>query len=73
MKQFLIGLGLLVSMAVLGFFAYVLVWYVPTALYTEAKCLKNGWKDYRVSIGLQKYCVREENEYEITKPLSEVL
>ena len=39
----------------------------------EKKCLLYGWKDYSVTWDFQKYCIREENEYEIVKPLEEII
>lgn len=39
----------------------------------DAQCLEHGWKDARLDWRLRAYCIREENEYEIVRPLHEVL
>lgn len=54
----------------------VVVWFIAF-LYkyavTEIYCLRAGWADSAVTVTLEPYCIREENEYEITKPLWKVL
>lgn len=58
------------------FIALVIIWIVLFLVMTadvEAKCLKLGWADYAVAFNLKQYCIREENEYEITVPLSDVI
>lgn len=40
---------------------------------TNQKCLELGWRDGEITWNFQAYCIREENEYEITKPLKELL
>lgn len=39
---------------------------------TESTCLSYGWKDAKIDWRLKGYCIREENEYEIVKPLNEI-
>jgi len=29
----------------------------PVAIYTEAECLRKGYPEYRVSLGLERYCI----------------
>lgn len=31
--------------------------YLPVVLYTEAECLRKGYPEARVSIGLERYCM----------------
>ncbi len=55
---------------------FLLGYGVLTAIYsltTEQICLENGWKEGVITWNLQRYCSREENEYEITKPLKEII
>ena len=40
---------------------------------TSQKCRAAGWGEASITWNLEKYCHREENEFEITKPLNEVL
>jgi len=40
---------------------------------TQATCLKYGWKDHAVTWNFERYCIREEDEFEITKPLSVII
>lgn len=47
--------------------------YMTFAFATNQKCLEAGWRSSEVTWNLQQYCSREENEYEITKPLKKVL
>ena len=39
------------------FAIYVLFIMVPVLMYTEAECLREGYPEYRVSIGLERYCM----------------
>ena len=59
-------LGLL---AVIAFFGYIIALAV-VAFRTEVACLNHGYPTSHVGYNLQPFCTREENEYEITKPLS---
>lgn len=43
------------------------------SLRAEKLCLQHGWKDAKVTWDLTAYCVREENEYEIVKPLAVIM
>jgi len=51
----------------------MLIIFAPRSLYVDAKCKELGWKNSSITWNLKAYCIREENEYEITKPLSELL
>ena len=31
--------------------------YTPVLLYTEAECLRNGYPESRVTVGLERYCI----------------
>lgn len=39
----------------------------------EAQCYQHGWADYKVAWNFNSYCLREENEYEIIRPLADIL
>ena len=58
-----VGMGILVIV--------FLVWSAFT-LSVEQQCLSHGWKEGRVTWNLERYCIREENEYEITRLLSDI-
>ena len=45
---------------------------IPYLMYAEKECLSRGWKESSVTWDLTIYCIREENEYEIVRPLSEI-
>ena len=49
-------LGLLVTPIVL-FFAYCLFIWSPVNIYTEAECLREGYPEYKLSVGLERYCI----------------
>ena len=42
---------------VLLFVLYVLFVWAPVMLYTEAVCYEKGYPDYRLTVGLKKYCM----------------
>lgn len=63
------GIGIVVIVA---FFVWIGAMLFAN-FYVQARCLDAGWASYNVSITLSGYCIREENEYEITRPLREVL
>ena len=44
-------LGLIVLML------YMILVMAPVAIYTDAKCLEKGYPEFRVTIGLEKYCM----------------
>ena len=48
-------ISLLVALAL--FCLYVTFIFVPVVFYTEAECLRNGYPEARVSIGLSRYCM----------------
>ena len=56
---------------VLAIIIYAAVFTVCVAK-TELACAQEGWRDYTVTWNLEQFCVREENEYEIIKPLGEI-
>ena len=39
------------------FILYSILIWVPVNIYTDAKCLQLGYPEYRVTIGLEKYCL----------------
>ena len=60
-----------VGCLILGGIAFV-VWmaaFMMLSVTTEARCLEAGWAKASVTYNLRRFCIREENEYEITKPL----
>jgi len=57
-------------LAVVGFVVYLCVFAVVTVA-TEAKCLRAGYPTTHVAWSFEKYCTREENEYEVTVTLEE--
>lgn len=60
----------------LGVFVVTLLVYftifMAISAQTKRACLRAGWKDNEVTWNLERYCIREENEYEITKPLATI-
>ena len=62
----------LVALLALAIVVYALAFMVVAAK-TEAVCAQHGWRDYTVTWNFTQYCVREENEYEIIKPLHEIV
>ena len=36
---------------------YMFLIFIPVKLYTQAECLREGYPEYRVSIGLERYCM----------------
>ena len=61
--------GLLVFLGIL--LIYVFIWAI-ISFNVDAQCLEYGWKDSSVTYNFHSYCIREENEYEITKSLEQV-
>ncbi len=41
--------------------------------YVGSQCLEYGYANHSVTWNFKGYCIREENEYEIVKPLSELI
>lgn len=64
--------GMLLMITFVLFFIYSLVFIVIYST-TEQLCLENGWKEGIITWNFQRYCGREENEYEIVKPLKEII
>ena len=49
--------GVFVMVAVFGvLLLYLMFFWVPVLLYTEAECLRNGYPKAQVSVGLERYC-----------------
>lgn len=57
---------------ILIIFAIYMIIIGITEVITNQKCLELGWRDGETTWNFQTYCSREENEYEITKPLKEL-
>lgn len=47
--------------------------YAAITISNEAICLEHGWASSKTTYTLKGYCIRKENEYEITKPLLEIV
>ncbi len=60
-----VGIGIVLFLVAIGAF-------IVTDARTQANCLRQGWANHTVTWNLVGYCIREENEYEITVPLSEL-
>ena len=58
---------------IIGFIVGVIIVWFILDLTTQSKCLELGWASSEITWNFQAYCIREENEYEITKPLKELL
>ncbi len=53
----------------------LLVWVVGgvgRAVYVDSRCLELGWRTGLLNWKLEGYCTRQENEYDITRPLKEL-
>jgi len=37
--------------------AYTFFIWTPVSIYTEAECLREGYPEHRVSVGLERYCM----------------
>lgn len=46
---------------------------LAVSLRADKLCLEQGWANSKVTWDLTTYCIREENEYEIVKPLEAIL
>jgi len=68
MEKFGIGVAVILLALFLG---WVIV-YIAVDLNGQARCLRLGYASHGVTGGMTTYCIREENEYEITVPLSEL-
>ena len=62
------AVGLLTTLFVICMIAFAV-----KAVLTEKLCLENGYANSNLAIDFTGYCIREENEYEITIPLKELL
>lgn len=49
------GIGVLLVLGV--FMSYLMFVVIPTAMYTEAECLRKGYPKSSVTIGLERYCM----------------
>jgi hypothetical protein len=66
--------NLAINLLIIGFvifFLFITI-YIIVSADTAQKCLLLGWKSSAVTWNFQRYCSREENEFEITKPLEEI-
>lgn len=57
------GLMYLIMILIIAFpifSLYTIMVWGPVALYTEVKCLEAGYPEYKVTVGLQKYCLNLE-------------
>lgn len=52
------------------FFGYLFTWGV-VAVGTESACLAAGYPTPHTAWTFERYCTREENEYEVTVPLEQ--
>ena len=59
-ERVVVAVGYCLGGAFLLFMFFLLVAYLPVALYTQAECLRNGYPKYAVSIGLERYCMNLE-------------
>ena len=69
-------LGMAVMVFFLLLFVVFLAWAlasIPVMMGAESLCLEAGYPRATVTWNWKTYCVREENEYEIVKPLRDVL
>ena len=49
---------LLTAVTALGLFmVYAIFIYMPVTIYTESECLREGYPEYRFSVGLERYCM----------------
>ena len=46
---------------------------VGSYMSVQAVCLENGWAKAELTWNLRGYCIREENETEITVPVEQVV
>jgi len=44
------------------FCLYTIFIWGPVNIYTEAKCLKAGYPEHRVSVGLEMYCLNLQGD-----------
>jgi hypothetical protein len=65
--------AVIIIVGLLAMFVIAMVVYLPIGLETNRQCLKYGWKTGEVTWDLRRYCIREENEYEVVKPLPEII
>lgn len=49
------AIGIFIGVVAL-FVIYCMFFIIPVAMYTEAKCLRNGFPHYHVTVGLETYC-----------------
>lgn len=66
-------LFLKITLGILVVVTIVLAVYRLYGVIVDQRCLAAGWKASKVTWNFEAYCVREENEYEITTPLSQIL
>jgi len=61
-----------VGVAAGAMFILWILCYCVVSFNVQKTCLEAGWRDYEVTWDYSAFCVREENEYEIVIPLSQV-
>ena len=69
--KILVALMSIVGTMIVILFIIAIV-FMPLQMTAESKCKALGWKNSSVTWDLIQYCHRQENEYDITKPLSEL-
>lgn len=62
----------LLIIALASMLVYSIFYIIIDARVLKA-CLLHGWRDSMITWDFQGFCAREENEYEIVKPLSEIV
>lgn len=45
---------------------YTMFIYIPVSVYAEAECLRKGYPEYRVSVGLERYCMNLDGSITVT-------
>ena len=65
-------IGVIVGIVIVAIVALMAARFVVDSR-VQKLCLQHGWANHGVTWDLQGFCIREENEYEIVKPLSEIL
>lgn len=62
----------LVVFLIAALIAFTLTYLIQAAR-ADQQCAELGWRDYKIIWNLKAFCIREENEYEIIRPLKELL
>lgn len=64
--------AVVVALVILAIVVYAVAFTIDMAK-TELACARHGWAGYKVTWNFESYCLREENEYEIVRPLIDIL